>query len=65
MRERIDCHWLLCPVCSSKTRIKLRQDTVIERLPLYCPKCKKEILISVKQLNITIIKEPDAQTQSR
>ncbi|NDO38459.1 cysteine-rich KTR domain-containing protein [Anaerotruncus colihominis] len=32
--------WLLCPVCNHKTRIKLWQDTVIERLPLYCPKCR-------------------------
>ncbi len=40
--------WLLCPVCNNKTRIKLRQDTVIERLPLYCPKCRKEMLISAR-----------------
>lgn len=26
MRET-DCHWLLCPICSSKTRIKRRLDT--------------------------------------
>lgn len=57
--------WLLCPVCNHKTRIKLRQDTVIEKLPLYCPKCRKEILVNVEQLKIVIIKEPDAQTQSR
>lgn len=56
--------WLLCPVCNNKTRIKLRQDTVIKRLPLYCPKCRKEILISVRKLKINIITEPDAQTQS-
>ena len=29
------------------------------------PKCKQETLISVKQLKTTVIKEPDAQTQSR
>ncbi|ERI80521.1 hypothetical protein CLOSYM_00244 [[Clostridium] symbiosum ATCC 14940] len=33
--------------------------------PLYCPKCKQETLIEAKDLRITIIKEPDAQTQSR
>ncbi|MDE7272260.1 MAG: cysteine-rich KTR domain-containing protein [Lachnospiraceae bacterium] len=63
--QTIQAQWLLCPVCNHKTRIKLRQDTIIERLPLYCPKCRKEILVNVKQLNIDIIKEPDAQTQSR
>ncbi|MCI9461179.1 MAG: hypothetical protein HFF93_05030 [Oscillibacter sp.] len=33
--------------------------------PLYCPKCKKEILVNVKKLNINIIRDPDAQTQSQ
>ena len=57
--------WLLCPVCGNKTRLKLREDTILENFPLYCPKCKQETLINVQQMNMTIIKEPDAQTQSR
>ena len=57
--------WLLCPVCGNKTRLKLREDTILENFPLYCPKCKQETLINVQQMNISIIKEPDAQTQSR
>ena len=57
--------WLLCPVCGNKTRLKLREDTVLENFPLYCPKCRQETLINVRQMNMTIIKEPDAQTQSR
>ncbi|WP_457848480.1 cysteine-rich KTR domain-containing protein [Staphylococcus aureus] len=32
---------------------------------MFCPKCKQETLINVRQLNLSIIKEPDAQTQSR
>ncbi|MCU0081306.1 cysteine-rich KTR domain-containing protein [Extibacter muris] len=56
---------MLCPVCKSKTRIRLREDTVLENFPLFCPKCKQETLINVKQLNISVIKEPDAPTQSR
>ena len=55
----------LCPICKNKTRIKLRADTVLEYFPLYCPKCKQETLIYVKQFNTKVIKEPDAQTQSR
>lgn len=55
--------WLLCPVCNNKTRIKLRADTLLENFPLFCPKCKQETLINVRQLNLSIIKEPDAQTQ--
>lgn len=61
----LDRDWILCPVCSNKTRLKIRGDTILENFPLYCPKCKQETLINVKQLNMSVIKEPDAQTQSR
>lgn len=27
--------WLLCPVCGNKTRLKLREDTVLEKFPLF------------------------------
>ena len=57
--------WLLCPVCGNKTRLKLREDTILEKFPLYCPKCKQETLINVQQMNMSVIKEPDAKTQSR
>ncbi|MEG0963302.1 MAG: cysteine-rich KTR domain-containing protein [Lachnospiraceae bacterium] len=42
---------------------------------LYCPKkspptrllhrCRQETLINIKQLNMSVITEPDAKTQSR
>ena len=57
--------WLLCPVCGNKTRLKLREDTVLEKFPLFCPKCKQETLVNVRQMNMSVIREPDAQTQSR
>ena len=57
--------WILCPVCGSKTRVKILSDTVLENFPLFCPKCKQETIINVKQLNVSVIKEPDAKTQSR
>ncbi|CUQ15538.1 cysteine-rich KTR domain-containing protein [Hungatella hathewayi] len=57
--------WLLCPICGNKTRMKVRDDTELKNFPLYCPKCRQESLINLKQLQITIIKEPDAKTQSR
>ena len=52
--------WIICPICGSKTRSQIREDTVLLNFPLYCPKCRQESLIEVKNLNITIIKEPDA-----
>lgn len=57
--------WVLCPVCGNKTRIRIREDTRLENFPLFCPKCKQETLINVKEMNILVIKEPDAKTQSR
>lgn len=45
--------WLLCPVCHSKTRVKLREDTVLHNFLLFCPKCRQEALIDVKQFSIT------------
>ena len=59
MREE-NIEWLRCPVCGSKTREKIRADTELKNFPLYCPKCKQESLIDVKNLHIEIIKEPDA-----
>ena len=57
--------WIHCPICGGKTRNKIRGDTELRNYPLYCPKCKKKSLIDVKRLQVTVIKEPDAKTQSR
>ena len=40
-----ETHWILCPVCGSKSRNRIRGDTVLINYPLYCPKCKQESLI--------------------
>lgn len=56
----LDEQWILCPLCKNKTRLKIREDTELRNFPLYCPKCKQETIINVKQLNISVIKEPDA-----
>ena len=61
----IRSEWVRCPVCKNKTRDKIRDDTVLKNYPLYCPKCKQETLIEAKNLQITVIKEPDAKTQSQ
>mgnify|MGYP002645670138 FL=1 len=61
----INSQWILCPLRGNKTRNKIREDTVLKNYPLYCPKCRQETLIEVENLQVTVIKEPDAQTQSR
>ena len=57
--------WIRCSVCNNKTRGRIREDTILINYPLYCPKCKQETLIKVKKFQVTVIKEPDAKTQSR
>ena len=52
--------WLLCPICKNKTRTMLREDTIMQNFPLFCPKCKQEIVVNVKNNTVTVIKEPDA-----
>lgn len=52
--------WILCPVCKNKTRNRIREDTVLKNFPLFCPKCRQESLIEAKNLQVNIIKEPDA-----
>ena len=58
----ISQQWVMCPVCGNKTRTKIRKDTKLINFPLYCPKCRKESLINVKNQIVTIVKEPDAKT---
>ena len=52
--------WVYCPVCNNKTRTQIRDDTELKNFPLFCPKCKQETLIHLKEMQISIIKEPDA-----
>ncbi len=55
-----DSRWICCPICGSKTRTKVYADTVLVKFPLYCPKCKKEIRVTVAQLKMVLSDEPDA-----
>ena len=58
--SNIKSDWVHCPICGSKTRDRIRGDSVLKNYPLYCPKCKRETLINAKELQITVIKERDA-----
>lgn len=61
----IKSDWIRCPICGEKTRDKIRADTEMKNFPVFCPKCKKETLIDVKQFKITVIQEPAAKPQSQ
>ena len=47
------------------TRTKLRADTVVDNFPLYCPKCKRESLISAKKFKVRAIKEETIESQTQ
>lgn len=57
--------WIRCPVCGNKTRDRIRYDTVLKNYPLYCPKCKQEYFIDVKDLQTTISRSRSYNLQSR
>ena len=67
MLKRIDnqTDWILCPVCGGKTREKVRADTVLENFPLFCPKCKRETIVNLRNRILTVNIAPAAQPQSR
>ena len=58
--EEMKNRWIMCPCCKGKTRIKIREDTELYKFPLFCPKCRREQIINVQQLKVTVITEPDA-----
>jgi len=64
MADVLKVEWLRCPVCNNKARTKMRQDATLKNYPLYCPKCKREILVDVQELTIKVLKEPNAKAQS-
>ncbi len=47
--------WIFCPNCGGKTRNKIRVDTILKNFPLYCPKCKREYLINVKNSKVIVV----------
>lgn len=58
MKKQLDdAKWILCPVCNGKTRTKIFEDTKIYFFPLFCPKCKHEVIINVKNGNVEMCKE--------
>ena len=57
---KANTEWVRCPKYHCRTRVRVRKDTVLLNFPLYCPKCKIETLIRVKQFKVLVITEPDA-----
>ena len=49
MKDDLDGkQWVLCPWCGAKTRLQILRETELKTFPLFCPKCKRESIINVK-----------------
>ncbi|TWP23176.1 conjugal transfer protein [TM7 phylum sp. oral taxon 349] len=47
---KVITEWLRGSICKRKARLKIRNDTEITNFPLYCPKCKLEVLVNIKKV---------------
>lgn len=48
--------WVLCPQCGAKTRLQIFRETELKSFPLFCPKCRQESMIDVKNFMIEMKK---------
>lgn len=55
-----ETEWIRCPVCGNKTRDRIRKDTVLKNLSPLLSESKQETMIETRNLQVTVIKEPDA-----
>lgn len=49
--------WLICPACGKKKILRVRPDTVVRNLPVYCKRCRREVIVNIEP-------EPVAETSS-
>lgn len=59
-----EAKWITCPVCGGKTRTRIREDTELRNFPLFCPKCKQEMIINVRQQNMSVVTLPNVAPQN-
>lgn len=51
MRDN-EANRVLRPACGGKNRVRLRGDTILENFLLYCPKCRQEHLVSIRNCTL-------------
>ena len=47
-------HWIPCPICKQETVVKVSENTTLLRFPLSCHNCKKDTIIIVVKLMMTV-----------
>lgn len=46
--------FLPCPICGTQTNTKVLPETVLIRYPLFCEKCRQEILVDVVKMKMVL-----------
>lgn len=49
----MDEKWVYCPRCGGKSRIKATPETVVVKLPFFCPKCKLQMTVDIRNMKVT------------
>ena len=55
MKKNVIEKWVLCPICGGKTRTKIRPDTEAKNLIVFCPKCKNESVVDIKDMESKVV----------
>lgn len=45
--------WVHCPICKSKTKTKVKNNTEVKNFPLFCHKCKNESIVDITSGRMT------------
>jgi ssDNA-binding Zn-finger/Zn-ribbon topoisomerase 1 len=46
--------FLPCPICGTQTNTKVLPETILIRYPLFCEKCRQEILVDVVKMKMVL-----------
>ena len=55
--------WIICPECGNKTRVKIKETTIMKDFLLFCHHCKKEFTIDVENFVVKVVGN-DKQSQN-
>lgn len=57
MEAEMRGEFIKCPRCGQKTRTKVLPGTILIGFPLFCPKCKSELIVSFRKGTLTRMTE--------
>lgn len=61
--DRLKERWAVCPDCGGNTRTRVREDSVLFHHLMYCPRCKKNFLVNIRQFQTEVVREAEVQTR--